>query len=63
MDTCEAYARRWPRKEHVELDTLSECIKSIDDLLKRRIRRLKHSVNTRHEPIISDPSNNYSDDS
>ena len=49
MDACEAYARRWAKKEDVELDTLSEWIKSIGDVLKRRIRRLKHSVNTRHE--------------
>ena len=55
MDACEAYARRWAKKEDVELDTLSEWIKSIGDVLKRRIRRLKHSVNTRHESIFSDP--------
>ena len=55
MDACEAYARRWEKKEDVELDTLSEWIKSIGDVLKRKIRRLKHSVNTRHESIFSDP--------
>ena len=55
MDVCEAYARRWAKKEDVELDTLSEWIKSIDDVLKRRIQRLKHSINTRHESIFSDP--------
>ena len=55
MDACEEYARRWAKKEDVEVDTLSEWIKSIVDVLKRRIRRLKHSVNTRHESIFSDP--------
>ena len=55
MDACEEYARRWAKKEDVEVDTLSEWIKSIADVLKRRIRRLKHSVNTRHESIFSDP--------
>ena len=55
MDACEAYARRMGKKEDVKLDTLSEWIKSIGDVLKRRIRRLKHSVNTRHESIFSDP--------
>ena len=50
-----AYARRWAKKEDVELDTFSEWIKSIGDVLKRRIRRLKHSINTRHESIFSDP--------
>ena len=43
------------RKEDVEVDTLSKWIKSNADVLKRRIRRLKHSVNTRHESIFSDP--------
>ena len=55
MDACEEYARRWAKKEDVEVDTLSEWIKSIANVLKRRIWRLKHSVNTRHESIFSDP--------
>ena len=55
MNACEEYARRWAKKEDVEVDTLSESIKSIADVLKHRIRRLKHSVNTRHESIFSDP--------
>ena len=55
MDACEEYARRWAKKEDVEVDTLSDWIKSIADVLKRRIRRRKHSVNTRHESIFSDP--------
>ena len=33
MDACEAYARRWAKKEDVELDTPSEWIKSIGDVL------------------------------
>ena len=40
MDACEEYARRWAKKEDVEADTLSEWVKSIADVLKRRIRRL-----------------------
>ena len=55
MDAWEAYARQWAKKEDVELDTLSEWIKSIGDVLKRRIQRLKHSVNTRQESIFNDP--------
>ena len=54
MDACEGYARRWAKKD-VEVDTLPEWIKSIADVLKRRIRRQKHSVNTRYESIFSDP--------
>ena len=41
---------RWAKKEDIEHDTLSgwiKSIKSIGDVLKRRTRRLKHSVNTR----------------
>ena len=56
MDAYEAYARRWAKKEDIELDILSEWIKSIGVVLKRRIWRLKHSVNTRHESIFSDPA-------
>ena len=57
MDACEAYARQWAKKEDVELDTLSEWIKSIGEVhvVKRRIRRLKHSVNTTSESIFRDP--------
>ena len=53
MDACETYARQWAKKEDVELDTLSERINSIGDVVKRRFRRLKHSVNTRSESIFS----------
>ena len=55
MDACESYARQWAKKEDVELDTLSEWIKSIGEVVNRRIRRLKHSVNTRSESIFRDP--------
>ena len=41
MDACEEYVRRWAKKEDVDVDTLSELVKSIDDLLKRKIGRLK----------------------
>ena len=52
MDACEAYARQWVKKEDVEFDTLSEWIKSIGEVVKRRIRQLKNSVNTRSESIF-----------
>ena len=55
MDACEAYTRQCAKKEDVELDTLSEWIKSIDEVVNRRIRRLKHTVNTRSESIFRDP--------
>ena len=52
---CMWNARQWAKKEDVELDTFSEWIKSIGEVVKRRIRRLKHSVNTRSESIFRDP--------
>ena len=55
MDACEAYARQWAKRDDVELDTLSEWIKSIGEVVKRNIRRLKHSVNTGSESIFRDP--------
>ena len=55
MDACDAYARQWAKKEDVELDILSEWIKAISEVVKRRIRRLNHSVNTRSESIFRDP--------
>ena len=54
MDACEEYARRWAKKEDV--DSLYERIKLVANVLKRRIRRLKRSVNTRHESILWDPA-------
>ena len=55
MDACEAYARQWVKKEDVELETLSEWIKSIGDVVKIRIRRLNDFVNIRPEYIFRDP--------
>ena len=55
MDACEEYARRWAKKEDVEVDTLSEWVMSIADLQKRRIARIQCSVNTRYESIFCDP--------
>ncbi|KAK3087212.1 hypothetical protein FSP39_003163 [Pinctada imbricata] len=55
MDSCEEYARRWAKKEDVQLDTLSEWIKLIIGLLLSRINRLKSTVNTRFVSIFKDP--------
>ena len=32
-DACEVYAMQWAKKEDVELDTLSEWIKPMDDVV------------------------------
>ena len=44
----------WQRRRKSK-STLSEWIKSIADVPKRKTRRFKHSVNTRHEFIFCDP--------
>ena len=47
MDSIEEYARSWAKQEDVELDTLSEWVKSVKHLLKRRIYMVSRSVNTK----------------
>ena len=47
MDVCEEYTRLWAEEEDIDVDALSEWIKSTADAIKRRIRRLKLSVNTK----------------
>ena len=37
MDAVEEYARAWAKREKVELDTLSEWVKSIRSFVNRRI--------------------------
>ena len=37
MDSVQHYARRWAKQEEGELDSLSELIKSIRHLPKRRM--------------------------
>ena len=54
MDACDAYARKWAKKEDVKLDPLSEWIKSIVEVVKRRIRVLqtfcKHQIRVHPSP-------------
>ena len=54
IDAFEEYARRWAKKDDVEVDTLSKLVKSIADVLKRSIWLLKRSVNTRHDSSFYD---------
>ena len=37
LDSVEEYSRRWVKKEDVEVDTLSEWVKSIMSLVNRRV--------------------------
>ena len=54
MDSIEEYARSWAKQEDVELDTLSEWVKSVKHLLKRRIYMVSRSVNTKPDSIFVD---------
>ena len=54
MDSVEDYARSWAKQEDVELDTLSEWVKSIKHQLKRRIYMVSRSVNTKPISIFDD---------
>ena len=54
MDSVEDFARRWAKQEEVELDSLSEWIKSIRHLLKRRMYIAGRSINKKPKSVFSD---------
>ena len=39
LDSVEEYARRWAKKEDMEVDTLSEWVKSVMSLVNRRTQQ------------------------
>ena len=43
----------WPKKEDVEVDTLSEWVKS--SLVNRRVSVLSRTMSHRHESVFDDP--------
>ena len=55
MDSVEEYARKWAEQEEVELDALSEWVKSVKHHLKRRIYMVSRSVNTKPKSTLDDP--------
>ena len=55
MDSVEEYARRWAKKEDVEVDTLSEWVKSVMSLVNIRISVLSRIMSHRHESVFDDP--------
>ena len=55
MDSVEEYARLWAKREEVEVDTLSEWVKSVRSLIKTRISNLKGSMNTKPKSVLKDP--------
>ena len=55
MDSVEEYAREWAKQEEVELDALSESVKSVKHHLKRRIYMVSRAVNTKPKSTLDDP--------
>ena len=55
MDSVEEYARRWAKKEDVEVDTLSEWVKSVISLVNRRFSVLGRTMSRRHKSVFDDP--------
>ena len=55
MDSVEDYARKWAKRENVELDTLSEWVKSVRTFVRNRIRRLKCRLRSRPTSVFKDP--------
>ena len=54
MDSTEEYARRWAKKD-VEVDTLSDWVKSAMSLVNRRVSVLSRTMSCRHESVFDDP--------
>ena len=55
LDSVEEYVRRWAKKEDVEVDTLSKCVKSMISLVNRRVQVLSRTMSRRHESVFDDP--------
>ena len=54
MDSVEDYARRWSKDEEAELDSLSEWIKAIRRLLKRKMSMACRYVNNKPHSVFND---------
>ena len=54
MDSVEDYARRWSKDEEAELDSLSEWIKVIRRLLKRKMFMACRHVNNKPKSVFND---------
>ena len=55
MNSVEEYVRRWAEKKDVEVDTLSEWVKSVMSLVNRRVSVLSRAMSRRHESSFDDP--------
>ena len=56
MDAVEAHAKKWVRRESAEPDALSEWVKSIRSLVKRKIHLQSKNTKTKHKPTLGDAS-------
>ena len=54
LDSVEEYARLWAKNEDVEIDTLSEWVKSVMSLVNRRVSVLSRTMSCRHESVFDD---------
>ena len=54
MDSVEEYARRWAKREKVDVNTLSEWIKTIRTHIQSRIKNLKNNMSNRVETPLKD---------
>ena len=55
MDSIEEYARCWAKKKDMEVDTLSEWVKSVMSLVNRRVSVRSRTMSRRHESVFDDP--------
>ena len=55
MDSVEDYARRWAKSKKEELDSLSECVKSIRVILKSRIKHVRSKMRTIYPSAFHKP--------
>ena len=56
MDSVEDYARQWVKREKVEVDTLSEWVKTVRSLIQIRIKKLQESMSTKAPSVFKDPA-------
>ena len=49
IDSVEDYAKKWAKSENSDVNTLSEWIKSIRKLVKRRIGHLRKDMSTKYD--------------
>ena len=56
MDSHEDYARQWSKREKEDVDTHSDCVKSVMSLIQIRIKKCNESMITRPTSNIKDPN-------